>query len=317
MLARARIAVTIFFLAPILTAGSQTLIATSVNVGSPAVTFATTQGVIISSVIIPSAGTTVPTGTVQFLANGSPVGPPYAVGPEGPGITNGAVSATLPISTPGTYIITCTYSGDATHTSATSYNSWTAFVVQNPPTIALDFASPSLTFASGATTGNTDPVSLDPINGFHGALQDDCTITVNAGTPTPAYPATCTFLSASPPNGNPGMLVSITTVAPRNVPVSSTGNLMFPGGAILCAVLVFMPRVRRQNRLWVLVSVLACSVALASLSGCAGSHPNSAAPPITVESSAGSYTIIIQGQAYDEITGDITVFTGSIPLTVT
>ena len=316
MLARARFVITLFFLASLFTASAQTLIPTDLNVGSHGGTFDVTQGVIVWSIVIPSAGTAVPTGTVQFLANGTPIGPPYAVGPELPGINNGAVNATLPISVPGSYTITSTYSGDATHTSAASYNSWPVLVMQNPPTVTVSFASSSLTLASGATTGNTDLFSLDPINGFHGSSQFNCTVSVNPGTPAPAYPAACALSSAIAPNGNVGFLISITTVVPRNLPVALNRNLMLPSGAVLCAFLVFMPRLRR-NRPRMMSGVLTCFLALSGLSGCGASYPIVPVPVTTVQSSAGSYTVTIQGQAYDQISGDITVFSGSIPLTVT
>jgi hypothetical protein len=311
-----RFASALIFLPALFTASAQTLIPTTINVGSQASTFGVTQGVIISSLISPSTVTTGPTGTVQFLANGAPVGSPVTVTAE-----EGAsfVTATLPINVPGNYTITATYSGDATHTPATSYNSWPATVVQNPDTVVITLAAPSLTFASGATTGNADLFELVPINGFHGALQYDCSITLNPGTPAPAFMPTCALLNAFEPDGTLANSVSISTTAPTTVTTTaSTSHSEIPVAALLCAMF-FLPRLRRRHRLGSLFAVMFCCIALISLSGCSAGIPP-AAPPVktTIESSAGSYTIMLQGVATDGpgTAGNITIFSASIPLTV-
>jgi hypothetical protein len=314
VLAQARLIFALIFLPSLITASAQTLIPTQVNIGSQGVTFGVAQGVIINCAVGSTTGTATLTGTVQFLANGIPVDSPYKLTP-GPGFVN--FIATLPISVPGNYSITAAYSGDATYAPSTSAYNWPAIVVQNPPTLLVDFTSPSLNFASGATTGNSVLVSLDPVNAFHGSAQYSCTVTLNSGSAAPAFPATCALLSALPPNGNPGFLVSITTAVPRQVQEASIPNNTLSGGAMLCALFLFMPRSRRLGQLRAIVVALAFSGVLACLSGCGGSSPTLPTPATTTESSAGNYTITIQGQAYDQLTGDITIFSGSIPLTVT
>jgi Bacterial Ig-like domain (group 3) len=314
-LAMIRFATALIFLPALLTASAQTLIPTTINVGSRASTFGVAQGVIISSVISPSTLTTGPTGTVQFLANGAPVGSPVTLTTGGDGA--GFVTTTLPINVPGNYTITATYSGDATYKPATSYNSWPANVVQNPDTVVINLTMPSLTFASGATTGNADIFELVPINGFHGALQYDCSITLNPGTPAPAFMPTCELLSAFEPDGTLANSVAISTTAPTTVTTTATSHSEIPVAALLCAMF-FLPRLRR-HRLGPLFAVMFCCIALISLSGCSAGIPP-AAPPVktTIESSAGSYTILLQGVAFDGpgTAGNITIFSATIPLTV-
>jgi Bacterial Ig-like domain (group 3) len=313
VLAMFRFVTSLIFLPALFTAGAQTLIPTTINVGSRASTFGVTQGVIISSVIAPSTVTTGPTGTVQFLANGAPVGSPITLTTGGAGA--GFVSATLPINVPGNYTITATYSGDATHTPAASYNSWPANVVQNPATVVINLAAPSLTFASGATTGNADLFELVPINGFHGALQYDCSITLNPGTPAPAFMPNCALLNATAPDGTLANSVSISTTAPKTITTTaSTSHTGIPVAALLCA-LFCLPSLRRR-RIGSLFAAMFCCIALISLSGCSAGIPPAPAPVnTTIESSAGSYTITLQGQATD-FTQGATIFSASIPLMV-
>ncbi len=311
-----RFATALIFLPALFTASAQTLIPTTINVGSQAETFGVMQGVIINSGVFPSTGGQTATGTVQFLANGAPVGPPIPVTAE----SSDFVTATLPINVPGNYTITATYSGDATHTPATSYNSWPANVVQNPDTVVITLAASSLTFTSGATTGNSDLFELVPINGFHGALQYDCSITVNAGTPAPAFMPTCALPSAIAPDGTLANSVSISTTAPTTVTTTaSTSHSEIPVAALLCAMF-FLPRLRRRHRLGSLFAAMFCCIALISLSGCSAGIPPAASAPVktTIESSAGSYTIMLQGLATDGpgTEGSITIFSASIPLTV-
>ncbi len=93
------------------------------------------------------AGTPAPTGTVQFLANGTKVGPPA-------GIASGvAMLASQVFATPGSYAITAVYGGDAAHAGATSsavtltVSAVTASLTAVPPTVTV--AAPG---ASGSTT---------------------------------------------------------------------------------------------------------------------------------------------------------------------
>jgi hypothetical protein len=289
----------------------QGLIPTQLNVGSPAGTFAVGQSVPLNSVLIPSSATTQPTGTIQFLANGLPIGIPVPVAKSG-------ASISIPFSLAGSDTITAQYSGNNTYAPSTSYQ-WPITVELNLPTFTLQPASAALTFASGATTGNTDLVTQVSVNGWRGASEVDCTIVPDPANSPSAVLPTCSLPAAISPDGNPANLITIASTAPTTITGSQSSlwkSLTVTG--IAYALLLFISPSTRRLR-GNLLAVLLFSLGAATLSGCAASPSKVVLPSpetTTLVSSAGKYTISLNGKGFDVTTGDSTLVTTSIPLTI-
>ena len=87
-----------------------TLAATTLSITESASVIADTQTAVFTATLTSKiAGT--PSGTVQFFANASPIGTAVTV------VAGKAITAALPFTAAGSYLITATYSGDATFAS--------------------------------------------------------------------------------------------------------------------------------------------------------------------------------------------------------
>ncbi|HEY6373986.1 MAG TPA: Ig-like domain-containing protein [Edaphobacter sp.] len=79
--------------------------AVTVNVGCPVLTWSTSQDILLDAIVTASGDvTSTPSGTVQFLENGTPVGSPVPLGPGSAGTA--ATATTISITTAGNYTIT-------------------------------------------------------------------------------------------------------------------------------------------------------------------------------------------------------------------
>jgi subtilase family serine protease len=243
----------------------------------------TTQPLTFTATLTPAASSlAAPTGTVQFYANGTAFGSAVTLS------SNTATSAPQAFSPAGSYSITATYSGDSYFAASTA----PAIVITTtvpPPAITIAAGSPSLTFTSGATSGNTVVVTAGSANGFVGAV----TLTCAMSTSSAAFQPTC---AASP---NPVTLASGGTAASTVTITSTTAQAMFETAprrfglgsgvtAFATLLLVVLPSRRRKLK-W--MAVMLCGVlATAALTGC-GSKSNPA--PASTRSSAGTYTATV------------------------
>jgi subtilase family serine protease len=176
--------------------------------GVPQSTVAGTTLTITGVVATASDGAS-PTGTLQLLNNGSPLGNPVVVvgsfgAASAPASAQGSILTTLPV---GSNSVSVRYSGDANYAPSTS--------VPVPVTVA-DFsvsASPSsISISTPGATGSA-VLSITPISDFTGTV----TLTVAGGCPTGA---TCTFSPSSvAPNGVAAATstLTITTSAPTSL----------------------------------------------------------------------------------------------------
>jgi Bacterial Ig-like domain (group 3) len=285
------------------------LVPSYTNLGAPAQTFGVQEqflvnaGVMAQDESVPNLP--VPTGTIYFTVNDSPVGASFPLSaPSGAGIASaqGLVSFALP----GTYSLVAHYSGDSYYAPSTSTYSYDVSIVTDPVRFGFQAAATSLTFPSGATTGNTDLVSLVYINDFHGAEQFTYDIEEDAGEPAAAIPATCSMSSQILPNGTIGYLLTITTTSPKTVTESANSvsrSLVIPAFALLaCAPLGF-------RRRWASASVVILCAFMLSLEGCGGGSSIIESPPRTSKtaSSAGHYVVHLTGIGNDDLTGEITL----------
>jgi subtilase family serine protease len=150
----------------------------------------------------------------------------------------------------------------------------------------------SLSFAPGATTGNTATISVTPSGGFTGAVSLSCSITTNASSD----PATCslspTSVTISGATAQTSTL-TITTTAATSSSLDRGRKLLWPsaGGAALALLLFLVPR-RRRNWL-AMLGLLVLSVSVAGL-GCGGGSGGSSGSGNS-GTTAGSYTVTVTG----------------------
>jgi len=151
-----------------------------------------TQNLTVTANVAGTSGLPAPTGYI-FM---------YADGPGGSWSTsctlvNDSCSQTFsgPYWSPGTVTVQVTYSGDSVYAGS-------GVVV--PVTMLNVFtmtAASSVSFAAGATTGNTSALTVTPANGFTGTIYFACTIAYYPpgakDLPTCSVPASVNVASAS------------------------------------------------------------------------------------------------------------------------
>jgi hypothetical protein len=180
------------------------------------------QAVTFTATVTPSQST-VPTGTVTFSLNGSPLGAPVAVSPN----STGGYSAAITISTlpSGSDTIVATYSGDTNYLSSSgSLTTIIGFM-----DLSLTPTAASVTVTQGQTA--TLPFQVSSLSGFTAAVGLYCT-----GLPVNAV---CAFTPNSFPLQANNVLISgygpvlitlqIPTAISPVVPTPPVGELRIPG----------------------------------------------------------------------------------------
>jgi sugar lactone lactonase YvrE len=181
-----------------------------------------------------------------------------------------------------------------------------------PPGFTVTPATTSLTFASGATTGNSDVLTLTPTNGFVGTVALTCSISTSSA----AFAPTCTVPPAVALSIGGSATATVTinsTTAQANLelPQNGAGTLGLRTGVLLASLLCFMPlRRRRATRL--LAAFVLLATGLVTLSGCSSSTTATTRP---LKSSAGAYTVTVTTNGTS--TGNSSPATNTTTFTVT
>ncbi|MBZ5656925.1 MAG: Ig-like domain repeat protein [Acidobacteriia bacterium] len=219
--------------------------ATISNVSAPAAA-APGQSFPVTATVTTTSFGVAPTGTVTFLANGSPLAGSVQLTPVNGGSSNSAslgASLNSSISTPGNYNITATYSGDSNYGNVSTSNS--------APIIVADFTVPaSLVDPPAANPGQTTSTSMliTPVS----TTQFTASVTYTcSGLPAGA---TCSF---SPTGINATDLTTTVTVT-----VQTAGP--FTGAAAAGA----RHKLRgEKQRLWLPLSLPLAGMVLVGLAG--------------------------------------------------
>jgi subtilase family serine protease len=259
-----------------------------------------------------AASTTIPTGTVQFFIDSTPIGSPQP-------LVNGSLS-NFSLSTAGYsggHNISAVYSGDASYTGSKG-----TLLAADGTLAAVDMVSStnpdfSITPCTGAVSVNPGATStgvvftVTPVNGFTGSVNMIVTNN-NEMVATPSFSVKTVSLTSTT-----GVTTSFIVVASE--PASSSAKARptaVPGqhtrgkapwyaagsGATLACVLLFtMPRRRR----WAALLAAVLSVAALTAVGCSSSSTSAPTTgggggtptaPVT-EAAAGTYTFTITGVA--------------------
>ena len=285
-------------------------VSTSLTISATGTAIATSQTITAAATLTASATSLAsPTGTVQFLVNGTVSGAPVALS------GGAATSASISFAAAGSYSITATYSGDALYVPSTSAPI-TTVVTAIPPGFSLSANPSSLTFTSGATTGNSVPITITSTNNYSGNVALSCSITTSSAAfqPTCAVSPSTSTLAA---NGSSTATVSIASTAAQavlEVPVHELISLRSPVRLAAMSLtstfalfgLFFL--IRRRGALPLLALALLLFGGAVSLSGCAGGSPT------PQRSSSGTYTVTVMGMGTG--TGSLNASTATTTFTV-
>lgn len=190
---------------------------------------------------VSSGGGSAPSGAVQFLANGQPLGAPV------PLVAGVATTPALPFPLAGNYTIDATYLGDSAHATSTAPS--LTFAVTNPngaaSTTKLTLSATSATTAQGITftaaiTGSKG-IATGSVRFFVDGIRQGAAVTVTGGsavlsgillqagthTITASYTGDNNYLSSTsnPVSINVTALVSSTSITISPTVVTSTGNV--------------------------------------------------------------------------------------------
>jgi len=159
----------------------------------------------------------------------------------------------------------------------------------------LSGPSTTLSFTSGATSGNTASITISSPTTFAGLVTLTCSITSSSA----AYPPSCLIAPTSvtlTAGGSSTAIVTITsTTAHARPSQSGAASLQWStgGGAVLAMLLCLLP-VRRRRSLPSLLAFGLLAIGLAATSGCSSSSSNPGSST-QLGSSAGSYTVTVIG----------------------
>ena len=160
------------------------------------------------------------------------------------------------------------------------------------PSFTLTPAATTMTLAPGATTGNTDAITLASTNGFVGSVALTCSITPATGIPpTCAVSPTSVTLAA---NGTGTSTVTINTQGSSSG--CSTASLSYRGpvGMMLAGILLLVLPIRKRKAIRALTMVFMLAGGLTLMTGCGGSSGGTSCSN-PASTTAGTYTVTVTG----------------------
>lgn len=227
---------------------------------------------------------TYPTGTVNFLSNGAPIGSAVMVTPYFPPIPFPFAQGTATLTTSslplGQDNITAQYSGDTNYSASLS----PATLVSVVPDFSLPQTLNPITVSRGKA--GTTTLTITGQTGYSGTVSFTASSCV--GLP---FESTCTF---NPPSvtGTGQTTITVTTTAPSAMLHSSrglefwasTGTLSFAGMLLIGAPI--------RRRRWARMFALLIFGSLLAGVGCGGGSGSSAPPP-NPGTPTGTYTVTV------------------------
>lgn len=256
------------------------------------------SSVVLQAIVIPSQGTALPTGSVQFFVGGKAFGNALT-------LQNELVSLATKQLPPGSDSISASYTGDSNYNSS---NSSTQSIFIGNPTFQISVNPGNVTVSSSTPGSITVYVTPSPAFGFAGPVSFTCS-GLPVGTSCTFVPAqvnldgftpSSTVLTISKSNGSTGAL--------RHSALPLPGRMIMIVSALvalvaLCLVACFCPlpwssafASARRTSVWLAAALLAAVVGI--VIGCGGGSssptgPTSTGPTssvVTVVASGGSGT---------------------------
>lgn len=274
-----------------------------------------TQNLTITANVAGVSGQPAPTGSIFMYADG-----PGGSSSAGCTLANGSCSYTFdgPYWSPGTVTAQVGYLGDSTYAASSVVVSVTMLNV-----FTMTGGSP-VSFAAGATTGNTSTLTATPANGFTGLVYFACTIAYYPPgaqhLPTCSVPASVNVASASAVTA----AMSISSTGPTTVsraeqiegPRWLTAQLSAFFAGIFVVGLPLRGRVGSRRTALFLLIVLAGCMALVSCGGGGGGGNNIGGGKTVPGSTPGNYKFMVYG-SYTPNEGTTQPFYYSAPQVLT
>jgi len=238
-----------------------------------------------------------PSGTVQFLANGTGIGSAQ--------LSNGSATYQATFKSAATYAITAQYAGDANNTSSTS---GAASIVVGEPDFVPGPAPPSQTVSPGGTA--TYRIEFTGAYGYSGIVHIACSGLPN-GTSCLFNPAELNFS----PSGSQTTVLNINTSSPA-VAKGAPGSRITPGQPLrtpllwcgVVGLLLGIGRIRRLGARLLHIGCLLLAATVIGAAGCADIHRDLADVHGKIGTPPGTYAIdIIATDAADGLRHNVMV----------
>ncbi len=231
---------------------------------------------------------------------GAAVSPVTCTLPASINITgSAAVAAKLVVgstatTTTGAYAIKVTGKDAATGNITSSTTVTVNVITAANPSLALS-SSGNLTFAPGATTGDTATISVTPAGGFVGAVTLTCAVTTSLtnvqDAPTCTVPSTVSITGASAATAT---LIVNTTASTTTALAHPSSNPYGPAAGAFAALTLFF-FVPKRRRHWKHLATLLCAIAFGAAIGCGGSSKTTTSS--NIGTTAGGYTVTVTATA--------------------
>lgn len=226
-----------------------------------------------------------PAGKVAFTANGTTITGCGAVAVSAVGVATCTTSSLAA----GSDAIVAAYSGDTNFTVASPATA--TQTVTSAPGFSLTPTAATLSFAKGATAGNSTTITVAPAGGFTGSVALAAAVTASpngaVNLPVPSFGATSPVVISGAGSGSATLTISTTAATSGALVVPARPGVRYVPVALAGVLLLLLPRRRRGlGLMMVLLTALG-----GGLIGCGG-HPSSstAGSPGTT---SGNYTITV------------------------
>jgi pseudomonalisin len=227
------------------------------------------------------------TGTATGTCSLAPASTPLTSGGSGTSVLTINTTA----GTSGSLVVTV-FGASGSLVAANSLPIVVTVTAPLTPSFTLTPAATTMTLAPGATTGNTDAITLASTNGFVGSVALTCSITPATGIPpTCAVSPTSVTLAA---NGTGTSTVTINTQGSSSG--CSTASLSYRGpvGMMLAGILLLVLPIRKRKAIRALTMVFMLAGGLTLMTGCGGSSGGTSCSN-PASTTAGTYTVTITG----------------------
>ena len=282
--------------AKLLLAAASGATATQLRVSATSTTVFVGGTTAISATLTPATSSPAATGTIQFAMDGADFGQPQTIH------NNSASGVTPPFTTAGTHTLAAFYSGDAVYEPSSAPELPITVI---GPGFTITSSAPALTFAAGATTGNTETITLTSVGGFAGTVGLDCSGPGTGGSLPPfsepgtdgSLPASCSMNVSSvtlTSGGTATAIISIGSTA-AVAELRGTRNSIYAASAGLLAFLLsLLFFAQRHRRLPILAGMLLLALALTGASGCS-SGSNNTSTNVGTPGTSGQFIFMITG----------------------
>jgi hypothetical protein len=260
--------------------------ATSIGVTASATTVASGAPVTLTAVVSTTSLGFAPTGAVQFLNSGVPIGTGTPTGVNGSFSSYAMLTATLTTSFTSNATITAQYQPDLNYLGSTS-SPLTVTISSGTPDFSLVATPPSFTISRGASGTTTIGLTAVAGSGFTASVNFTCAL------PSTMTEASCSLQPLSTTPGNTTTLTVNTTAPSTVIGLFNSPRWLVPiGGAIFAAFFLLLIPTRRRRLKLAFGSLFLVLLAAALVACGGGSSSTTITNPGTP---TGNYTVTVTG----------------------